>query len=85
MIDKAGIQDSGLFRAPTGGIFVNSQLSTSAFTGTDRGLLRSVLGPRSRGEGRSEEIATVALFLASDDSSFVNGVELFVDGGFSAI
>jgi NAD(P)-dependent dehydrogenase (short-subunit alcohol dehydrogenase family) len=35
--------------------------------------------------GRSEEIATVALFLASDDSSFVNGVELFVDGGFSAI
>jgi NAD(P)-dependent dehydrogenase (short-subunit alcohol dehydrogenase family) len=35
--------------------------------------------------GRSEEIATVALFLASDDSSFVNGVELVVDGGFSAI
>ena len=35
--------------------------------------------------GRPEEIATVALFLASDDSSFVNGVELFVDGGFSAI
>ncbi len=35
--------------------------------------------------GRSEEIATVALFLASYDSSFVNGVELFVDGGFSAI
>ena len=39
-----------------------------------------------RGEiGRPEEIATVALFLASDDSSFVNGVELSVDGGFSAI
>jgi NAD(P)-dependent dehydrogenase (short-subunit alcohol dehydrogenase family) len=31
--------------------------------------------------GTSEEIATVALFLGSDDSSFVNGVELFVDGG----
>jgi NAD(P)-dependent dehydrogenase (short-subunit alcohol dehydrogenase family) len=29
---------------------------------------------------RPEEIATVALFLASGDSSFVNGVELFVDG-----
>ncbi len=35
--------------------------------------------------GRPEEIATVALFLASDDSSFVNGVELSVHGGFSAI
>ena len=35
--------------------------------------------------GRPEEIAAVALFLASDDSSFVNGVELSVDGGLSAI
>jgi NAD(P)-dependent dehydrogenase (short-subunit alcohol dehydrogenase family) len=35
--------------------------------------------------GRPEEIAGAALFLASDDSSFVNGVELNVDGGFSAI
>jgi NAD(P)-dependent dehydrogenase (short-subunit alcohol dehydrogenase family) len=39
-----------------------------------------------RGEiGRPEEIATVALFLASSDSSFVNGVELYVDGGMSQI
>ncbi len=35
--------------------------------------------------GRPEEIAAVALFLASDDSSYVNGVELSVDDGFSAI
>jgi NAD(P)-dependent dehydrogenase (short-subunit alcohol dehydrogenase family) len=35
--------------------------------------------------GRPEEIASVALFLASDDSSYVNGVELFVDGGATAI
>ncbi|EWM18884.1 SDR family NAD(P)-dependent oxidoreductase [Kutzneria sp. 744] len=39
-----------------------------------------------RGEmGRPEEIATVALFLASDDSSYVNGMELTVDGGTAAI
>ena len=35
--------------------------------------------------GRPEEIATTALFLASKDSSFVNGVELYVDGGTVAI
>jgi NAD(P)-dependent dehydrogenase (short-subunit alcohol dehydrogenase family) len=39
-----------------------------------------------RGEmGRPEEIATVALFLASSDSSFVNGIELYVDGGTAQI
>jgi NAD(P)-dependent dehydrogenase (short-subunit alcohol dehydrogenase family) len=35
--------------------------------------------------GRSEEIATAALFLASDDSSFVAGTELSVDGGFAQV
>lgn len=35
--------------------------------------------------GQPEEIAKVVLFLASDEASFVNGVELFADGGQAQI
>jgi NAD(P)-dependent dehydrogenase (short-subunit alcohol dehydrogenase family) len=35
--------------------------------------------------GTADEVAKAALFLGSDDSSFVAGVELFVDGGAVAV
>lgn len=35
--------------------------------------------------GRPEDIARAALYLASDESDFVNGTQLFVDNGFSAV
>jgi len=52
--------------------------------GPDAKQYNATLVPR--GElGRPEEVATAALFLASSDSSFVDGIELFVDGGTAQI
>ncbi|KAI9033494.1 hypothetical protein DFJ74DRAFT_652635 [Hyaloraphidium curvatum] len=35
--------------------------------------------------GKPEDIARAALYLASDEASFVTGAHLFVDGGYSAV
>lgn len=54
--------------------------NSSAF-GTERIMAGAGNSPRT---GTPEEIATIALFLASDDSSFVNGVAIAADGGWTA-
>jgi len=35
--------------------------------------------------GTPDEVANAAVFFASDDSSYVTGVELFVDGGMAQV
>ena len=60
------------------------ELLGSSKTGQDR--LNSIGSTVPLGRlGNPDEIAKAAVFLASDDSSFVTGIELFVDGGFAQV
>ncbi|WP_310602108.1 SDR family NAD(P)-dependent oxidoreductase [Anaerosporobacter sp.] len=50
--------------------------------GGEAGVEYMVTGAPLKRAGKGEEIATVALFFATDDSSFVTGQSLRVDGGY---
>ncbi|HSV41663.1 MAG TPA: SDR family oxidoreductase [Nocardioidaceae bacterium] len=53
------------------------------YEGTDRHTAMVAKTPMGR-LGRPEEIASVVAFLVSDDSSYMTGSELYVDGGWTA-
>ena len=61
-----------------------SDLLASAEVGEERLQMISNSVPLGR-LGTPDEIAKAVVFLASDDSSYVAGVELFVDGGFAQV
>ena len=64
---------------------VNTNIGNTIFTphsfGMERAMAGMNLSPRT---GEPDEIAKVALFLASDDSSFVNGTVITADAGWTA-
>ena len=61
-----------------------SDLLASSDTGEQRKKMISSSVPLGR-FGTPDEIAKAVVFLASDDSSYVAGAELFVDGGFAQV
>jgi NAD(P)-dependent dehydrogenase (short-subunit alcohol dehydrogenase family) len=60
-------------------------LNKIAGPGFDQFVAQMTAGVPQGRMGAPDEIAKAVVFLASDDSSFVSGIELFVDGGMAQI
>jgi NAD(P)-dependent dehydrogenase (short-subunit alcohol dehydrogenase family) len=60
--------------------------SALATTGQTDAIVDGMIAQLPLGRiGRPEEVAAAAVFLASDESSFMTGSEMFVDGGFAQV
>jgi NAD(P)-dependent dehydrogenase (short-subunit alcohol dehydrogenase family) len=59
-------------------------LLASAPAGEERRKMIYAVTPLGR-LGTADEIARAVVFLASDDASYITGIELFVDGGFAQV
>ncbi|PZP62478.1 glucose 1-dehydrogenase [Pseudoxanthomonas sp. X-1] len=76
-----GIRVNVLSPGPIATPGLDQALST---TGQQDAIMESMTAQLPLGRiGRVEEVAATALFLASDESSFMTGSEVFVDGGFA--
>ncbi len=63
--------------------FIGTRQLLDRYEGTDRHRAMLAKTPMAR-LGTPEEIAAVVAFLASDDSSFMTGSEIYADGGWTA-
>ncbi len=75
---KRGLRANAICPGP-----LNTELIEDLFSDPHQKQRRFVHMPMGR-LGESTEIADAALFLASDESSFVNGTQFVVDGGMTA-
>jgi NAD(P)-dependent dehydrogenase (short-subunit alcohol dehydrogenase family) len=61
-------------------------IKTPILAGVDQGTIDHIVSQVPMGRiGEADEIAKAAVYLASNDSSFVSGTELFVDGGMAQV
>ena len=70
---RCNIIHPGIIETPLQAPYLTDELRAEFKTGIPLGRI-----------GRPREIAHAALFLASDESSFMTGAEMIVDGGFMA-
>jgi len=61
-----------------------TNLLASSQMGNERRKLIAAVTPLGR-FGTPDEVDKAAVFLASDDASYITGIELFVDGGFAQV
>jgi NAD(P)-dependent dehydrogenase (short-subunit alcohol dehydrogenase family) len=69
------------------GVIITPGLSTLGLSKEqEKGFIEGIVAVTPQGRaGAPDDIAKAVTFLASDDSSYVNGAELFVDGGMAQI